>query len=283
MNNVVVAAAHGKPRVDSFYIHSHDYAAHLKHNINRVVIFDIDLHHGQLVRVSSIPLDSLLNLTPHSGNGTQALVWQINEDSYRQKLEQESGAPSSKPGLQVYYGSIHDVLSYPCEVSPGSLEVSFLILIIMLCAGRENGIDPSGICIYSRTTWSAHRECSPTTLLLRTPILGRIVREEIQPNPLESRGIPRTNRWCGGRRPRVCEVGTNLSHLKECASLICAFLFVVAASTPVSTSTNQCHVMDVECLRPSTTDLHLTRGDSPISFLVVVPSASSKAAIATGL
>jgi histone deacetylase HOS3 len=32
VNNVAVAAAH----------------AHLKHNVNRVVIFDIDLHHGEL-------------------------------------------------------------------------------------------------------------------------------------------------------------------------------------------------------------------------------------------
>lgn len=49
------------------------------------------------------------------GNGTQAIAWQINEESYRKRLEAESGAPSDKPGLQVYYGSIHDILSYPCE------------------------------------------------------------------------------------------------------------------------------------------------------------------------
>ncbi|KAH9949834.1 Arginase/deacetylase [Amylocystis lapponica] len=78
VNNVIVAAAH----------------AHLKHNINRVVILDIDLHHG---------------------NGTQALAWQINEETYRKKLEEESGAPTDKPGLQIYYGSLHDVLSFPCE------------------------------------------------------------------------------------------------------------------------------------------------------------------------
>ncbi|KAI0715688.1 Arginase/deacetylase [Cerioporus squamosus] len=78
VNNVAVGAAH----------------AHLKHNINRVVILDIDLHHG---------------------NGTQAIAWQINEETYRRQLEAESGAPGGKPGLQVYYGSIHDILSYPCE------------------------------------------------------------------------------------------------------------------------------------------------------------------------
>ncbi|KAH9851780.1 Arginase/deacetylase [Lenzites betulinus] len=78
VNNVAVGAAH----------------AHLKHNVKRVVIFDIDLHHG---------------------NGTQAIAWGINEETYRKKLEAESGVPAGNPGLQVYYGSIHDVLSYPCE------------------------------------------------------------------------------------------------------------------------------------------------------------------------
>ncbi|KAM5535014.1 hypothetical protein V8D89_011387 [Ganoderma adspersum] len=78
VNNVAVAAAH----------------AHLKQDINRVVILDIDLHHG---------------------NGTQAIAWQINEETYRKQFEAEAGATSGKPGLQVYYGSIHDILSYPCE------------------------------------------------------------------------------------------------------------------------------------------------------------------------
>ncbi|KAI0769127.1 Arginase/deacetylase [Trametes elegans] len=78
VNNVAVGAAH----------------AHLKHNVNRVIVFDIDLHHG---------------------NGTQAVAWGINEETYRKQLEAEHGAPDSKPGLQIYYGSIHDILSYPCE------------------------------------------------------------------------------------------------------------------------------------------------------------------------
>ncbi|KAJ3558957.1 hypothetical protein NM688_g627 [Phlebia brevispora] len=83
VNNVVVGAAH----------------AHLQHGINRAVIFDIDLHHG---------------------NGTQSLIWQINEESYRLKLEEEfrvSSESNEKPkqGLQIFYGSLHDVLSYPCE------------------------------------------------------------------------------------------------------------------------------------------------------------------------
>jgi histone deacetylase HOS3 len=82
--------------------------AHLKHKINRVVVFDIDLHHG---------------------NGTQSIVWGINEEAYRAETEQheEEGevnvstspeTPTKKPGqkLKIYYGSVHDVMSFPCEV-----------------------------------------------------------------------------------------------------------------------------------------------------------------------
>jgi histone deacetylase HOS3 len=58
---------------------------------------------------------------PVLGNGTQSIAWQINEETYRQVLESQAGegsspSPPSKPGLQVYYGSIHDILSFPCEV-----------------------------------------------------------------------------------------------------------------------------------------------------------------------
>lgn len=60
----------------------------------------------------------ILPITIHkrtlTGNGTQAIAWQINEETYRKKLEADAGAPH-EPGLQVYYGSIHDILSYPCE------------------------------------------------------------------------------------------------------------------------------------------------------------------------
>ncbi|EIW81142.1 arginase deacetylase [Coniophora puteana RWD-64-598 SS2] len=79
VNNVAIGAAH----------------AHLKHGINRIVILDIDLHHG---------------------NGTQSIVWQINEESYRQALESEQAPGTSQnAGPRIYYGSLHDVLSFPCE------------------------------------------------------------------------------------------------------------------------------------------------------------------------
>ncbi|GAA5875827.1 hypothetical protein JCM16303_004011 [Sporobolomyces ruberrimus] len=120
VNNVAVAAAH----------------AHLEHGINRVVILDIDLHHG---------------------NGTQEIVWQINErantilTSLREERElDEAGKKRSSPTrrrkssspskgrrlerdevekleprpLQVMYSSLHDVLSFPCESGDPSLIAS---------------------------------------------------------------------------------------------------------------------------------------------------------------
>ncbi|KAF8550211.1 Arginase/deacetylase [Imleria badia] len=81
INNVAVGAAH----------------AHLNHGIQRIVILDIDLHHG---------------------NGTQAIVWQINEETYQQTLESglpENDGPPPKPGPRIFYGSLHDILSFPCE------------------------------------------------------------------------------------------------------------------------------------------------------------------------
>ncbi|CAE6511018.1 unnamed protein product [Rhizoctonia solani] len=82
VNNVLVGAAH----------------AHQIHGITRVVIFDIDLHHG---------------------NGTQSVTWKLNAETHRQQLEAEArraaGIFGNPEGLQIYYGSLHDILSYPCE------------------------------------------------------------------------------------------------------------------------------------------------------------------------
>ncbi|KAG9122669.1 hypothetical protein FRC07_000860 [Ceratobasidium sp. 392] len=87
VNNVLVGAAH----------------AYKARGINRAVIFDIDLHHG---------------------NGTQSIVWKINAETRRKSLEaaarREAGIPDdnidqTEDGLQIFYGSMHDILSYPCE------------------------------------------------------------------------------------------------------------------------------------------------------------------------
>jgi hypothetical protein len=66
-----------------------------------------------MVRMRTVSLSA--SMTGKTGNGTQSIAWQINEEAYRARLEAEAGA-SFEPGLQVYYGSVHDILSFPCEV-----------------------------------------------------------------------------------------------------------------------------------------------------------------------
>ncbi|KAM0793404.1 hypothetical protein ACM66B_000856 [Microbotryomycetes sp. NB124-2] len=91
VNNVAVAAAH----------------AHQKHGISRVVVLDIDLHHG---------------------NGTQEIAWRINSEANQALLRLTSSprkaspkkatsdqGPAAPPSLQIFYGSLHDIYSYPCE------------------------------------------------------------------------------------------------------------------------------------------------------------------------
>lgn len=92
VNNVMVASAH----------------AHLNHDIERIVIMDLDLHHG---------------------NGTQSLAWRINEESFRRNLEDKAkeeavkgseetngkGKEKEKKPLEIFYSSLHDIESYPCE------------------------------------------------------------------------------------------------------------------------------------------------------------------------
>jgi hypothetical protein len=70
-----------------------------------------------MVRMHAVTLCALR--TWPTGNGTQSIVWQINEEAYRARLEAEARAPF-EPGLQVYYGSVHDILSFPCEVMPSA-------------------------------------------------------------------------------------------------------------------------------------------------------------------
>jgi len=64
-------------------------------------------------------MNGVSSLSRKSGNGTQAIAWGINEDRYRKVLESESLQPgqAAEAGLQIYYSSLHDILSFPCEVS----------------------------------------------------------------------------------------------------------------------------------------------------------------------
>jgi histone deacetylase HOS3 len=69
-----------------------------------------------MVCVIDIALSDTTQVTLSIGNGMQSIVWQINEEEYQAKLAAEAGGPP-KPGFQVYYGSVHDILSFPCEVT----------------------------------------------------------------------------------------------------------------------------------------------------------------------
>ncbi|GJE96971.1 arginase/deacetylase [Phanerochaete sordida] len=73
VNTVVVGAVH------AFY----------QHGYTHVIIFDIDLHHG---------------------NGTQKVVWDIN--AQRQADPPDDDYKDGRPIM--FYGSIHDIQAYPC-------------------------------------------------------------------------------------------------------------------------------------------------------------------------
>ncbi|KAJ7788978.1 hypothetical protein B0H14DRAFT_2284065, partial [Mycena olivaceomarginata] len=102
LNNIAVAAAH----------------AHLQHGIDCIVIFDI---HLTCTTASGIRWFNLkITQLTYSGNGTQSIVWQMNQETYQQKLESEGGAPTLNQGPQVYYGA-QSTISYPYEDSKTEL------------------------------------------------------------------------------------------------------------------------------------------------------------------
>jgi len=57
------------------------------------------------------------------GNGTQAIAWAINAETHRRKLtlqaqlvaEGKAESTDGSSGLQIFYASLHDILSFPCE------------------------------------------------------------------------------------------------------------------------------------------------------------------------
>lgn len=80
--------------------------AYLEHRVDRVIVFDIDLHHG---------------------NGTQQIAWRLNSLAHKAIIDRQKpssprkGSPKKAPLpvldqptpiLQVFYGSLHDVDSY---------------------------------------------------------------------------------------------------------------------------------------------------------------------------
>ncbi|TYJ53237.1 hypothetical protein B9479_006160 [Cryptococcus floricola] len=86
INNVVTGAMH----------------AYLQHDVDRAIIIDFDLHHG---------------------NGTQALVMPLNAAAEVEDIQVRAGKPPmmrgkdgrARRGWKGFYGSVHDIYSYPCE------------------------------------------------------------------------------------------------------------------------------------------------------------------------
>jgi len=70
-------------------------------------------------------------LTSQPGNGTQAIAWGINEEYHRKVLESGFKSPdqTTEPSLQIYYGSLHDVLSFPCEVRTPLVFIVTLVIV----------------------------------------------------------------------------------------------------------------------------------------------------------
>jgi histone deacetylase HOS3 len=86
--------------------------AHKKYQIHRIAILDIDLHHG---------------------NGTQELVRQLNKRNPPKETEKNKS-------LKLFYGSLHDILSYPCET------------------GKDSYIDAASLCLmdHGQYIWNIH-------------------------------------------------------------------------------------------------------------------------------
>lgn len=181
VNNAVVAAAH----------------AYRAHAIDRVVVLDIDLHHG---------------------NGTQALVWRMNAEAVDADLQRQAklssavrqahkgATPATRSATKaaeaartpyeqllyeeslvgpraqrLFYGSLHDIESYPCE--NGDAE---LIRNASVCLAGAHG----------QWIWNGtSRTCSP-----RMSSLGRPSKrsEGAWRHPLTT-----GNRYLSGRRTRA--------------------------------------------------------------------------------
>jgi histone deacetylase HOS3 len=80
-------------------------AAFQRHGIKRIVILDIDLHHGMFSPCSRTSFGDFSHFA-NLGNGTQSIAMKMNELAYN----------SSSAAPRMFYGSVHDIMSYPYEV-----------------------------------------------------------------------------------------------------------------------------------------------------------------------
>lgn len=120
VNNAVVASAH----------------AYLTHSIDRVCIFDIDLHHGngtqnlvwrinsdanehdeeRIERIASLRAAALDRARAALGSGSgRAHAAKLAKVALTEEDERKVREQAGKRGLRVFYGSLHDIESFPCE------------------------------------------------------------------------------------------------------------------------------------------------------------------------
>lgn len=120
VNNAIVAAAHG----------------YLTHAIDRVVIFDIDLHHGngtqnlawrinadankhddqRAERISSLRAAALERARQAVGSGSgRAHASRIAKVALSEQDEAEVKRQAGPRALRLFYSSLHDIESFPCE------------------------------------------------------------------------------------------------------------------------------------------------------------------------
>jgi acetoin utilization deacetylase AcuC-like enzyme len=103
--------------------------AHRKYDISRAVILDFDLHHG---------------------DGSQAIAWNINQNTNQLRLASRSPRhTSAPPGLRIGYFSLHDIYSFPCE------------------EGAPDKVQDASLCLsaHGQTIWNVHIRHHPTDAL----------------------------------------------------------------------------------------------------------------------
>lgn len=95
---MVIGALHGISHPLNILMSQTDRVlGYLQHDIDRAIIIDFDLHHG---------------------NGTQALVMPLNAASYADDIQVKAGKPPiigqggrRRRGWKGFYGSVHDIVS----------------------------------------------------------------------------------------------------------------------------------------------------------------------------
>lgn len=126
VNNAVVASAH----------------AYLTHGIDRVVVFDIDLHHGngtqnlawrinadankrddeRAERIASLRAAALERARQALGTGTgRAHASRVAKVALSEQDEVEIRKQAGPRAMRIFYSSLHDIESFPCEDGDASM------------------------------------------------------------------------------------------------------------------------------------------------------------------